>query len=695
MADLLLTRIAGGDGAGRRRCCRPSSWCAPRLTVAGRVASTPAQAGAAPPPHRPRHRRGRQGRGRRHGEGPPEIGVEDLWRSSTRAPRPRRARYPSGTGTRPTRVTSVHCPSPGPVAQEGRGADGRATSSAGPRPPRAGGTSRAARHAALPERGREHAGRELLVGTASRAVSTAAHAPVRGRPWSSRGPGGSTPRAATRGGHVVVEPARCSVEKVIGEVPLGPHVHADRQVDARPAERRGRVQPAPGDVEAVARRQHRVDHRRSSAAAARTASRRSVHGWSRSGLGAPAAAPPVLLAGDLEDEDVVHVVVVVEAPVLRRGDVGVGLHRVAEVGGELLGRRRRPAARCGAGPAARSSRRRRRAAGPCRHSPGRRCRRPRHRRGCRSRARACGRPWPSAGTASAVPGRRRLVDGVRAEQVRRAGPVGGAGQERTATPVLGGEPRHGSTTSEAARPPPAVRRRGAPVTGGRWRRVLPRSPRASRPPPSAPPSCSPGVPSSPAPLSARPSAPSALARRLLHRRARPQAFTCSGVRRSLGGVAAAPPAPPSRRRRARRACPRRRPRCRPGPPRYRACRRRRAAARWCCRSWSTPSCRAPRGAASALIPAAGSTARGFATCARCPLVERSRALGAPPDRGAHLAGPATMGPWPSTSSCPRSGSSSPSTSRSTPFPRRPRPAPLDDDRRVLPPRLPLSSPGAR
>ena len=46
---------------------------------------------------------------------------------------------------------------------------------------------------------------------------------------------------------------------------------------------------------------------------------------------------PALLALDLQHEDVVHVVVVAEALRLRRGDVGVDLHRVAELGGQVLG----------------------------------------------------------------------------------------------------------------------------------------------------------------------------------------------------------------------------------------------------------------------------------------------------------------------------------------------------------------------
>ena len=57
-----------------------------------------------------------------------------------------------------------------------------------------------------------------------------------------------------------------------------------------------------------------------------TASRRSVHGWSRNGERVHGSVDgPLLATRDLEDEDVVHVVVVVEAVVLRGRDVGVGL----------------------------------------------------------------------------------------------------------------------------------------------------------------------------------------------------------------------------------------------------------------------------------------------------------------------------------------------------------------------------------
>ena len=81
---------------------------------------------------------------------------------------------------------------------------------------------------------------------------------------------------------------------------------------------------------------------------------------------------PVLAPGHLQHEHVVHVVVRGEALVLRRGDVGVDLHRVAELVGEPRRRSRPAAARCGAGPAAPASSRRPARPAPCRRPPGRR-----------------------------------------------------------------------------------------------------------------------------------------------------------------------------------------------------------------------------------------------------------------------------------------------------------------------------------
>ena len=110
------------------------------------------------------------------------------------------------------------------------------------------------------------------------------------------------------------------------------------------AEGGGRVQEAAGQVQAVAGTQHGLDQRRLlgspldrglAIGPGLIAQRGLVHG--RVDL-------PALLALDLQHEDVVHVVVIAEALVLRGRDVGIGLHRVTELGGQLLAQRddRRP-----------------------------------------------------------------------------------------------------------------------------------------------------------------------------------------------------------------------------------------------------------------------------------------------------------------------------------------------------------------
>ena len=99
-----------------------------------------------------------------------------------------------------------------------------------------------------------------------------------------------------------------------------------------------------GQVEHVARRQHGVDHR---LALGRGGHLRGAVGPR---LGAQRIGEhrlvdaPVLLAGHLQDEDVVDVVVRAEPAGGRRRDVGVDLRRVAQVGGQLVGEldQRRP-----------------------------------------------------------------------------------------------------------------------------------------------------------------------------------------------------------------------------------------------------------------------------------------------------------------------------------------------------------------
>ena len=106
----------------------------------------------------------------------------------------------------------------------------------------------------------------------------------------------------------------------------------------------GRVDVAAGEVEGVAGPQHGVDHRLALGGGG------DVGGAVLPGLGAQRVGEhrrvdaPVLLAGDLQHEDVVHVVVRAEPARGRRGDVGVDLRGVAQVGGELVGEldQRRP-----------------------------------------------------------------------------------------------------------------------------------------------------------------------------------------------------------------------------------------------------------------------------------------------------------------------------------------------------------------
>ena len=150
---------------------------------------------------------------------------------------------------------------------------------------------------------------------------------------------------------------------------------------------------------------------------------------------------PVLLAGHLQHEDVVHVVVRAEPARGRRGDVGVDLRGVAR-GRRRAGRRTRSAAAtAGAGPAGRRCCRRRTAAGRRRRRPGRRSRRRRRRRSVNRfgsttapslAIRRNGVRRPAAGE--------QLVDRGQVEQVGEG--VAGvlrAGQQRPPGPVLLGE----------------------------------------------------------------------------------------------------------------------------------------------------------------------------------------------------------------------------------------------------------------
>ncbi len=228
------------------------------------------------------------------------------------------SRWPVGTSTRATRVTRVVTPSARAASQCGarwrrgrqavpgssvavcwRSAPSRLGPLRSPHPPGQG-------------------GRELVVGDL---LQGCGHR----RPDAGEDVGGDrrVERVDTQlegGPHrrVGVEHPPGRPQQVVGELAAGPDVHAHRQVDARAAERGRRVQPAPRHVEAVAGGEHGVDGGRRL--------RGPAHGIPVLGPGLVAqrrlddgrAHLPVLLAGHLQHEHVVHVVVVVEAAVLRR-----------------------------------------------------------------------------------------------------------------------------------------------------------------------------------------------------------------------------------------------------------------------------------------------------------------------------------------------------------------------------------------
>ncbi len=113
------------------------------------------------------------------------------------------------------------------------------------------------------------------------------------------------------------------------------HMHAEREMRRHPTERRRRVHPAPGQIHRVTRLEDHVDRR---LVAIRS-------GPDLGGVGVPRLIAqrismhrrvhrPVLGARQLQHEHVVHVEMGRETPGGRRGDVGVGLHRVPELGPE-------------------------------------------------------------------------------------------------------------------------------------------------------------------------------------------------------------------------------------------------------------------------------------------------------------------------------------------------------------------------
>ncbi len=125
----------------------------------------------------------------------------------------------------------------------------------------------------------------------------------------------------------------CSLrEQVLEQVVAGRRADADREVDGCASERHRRVDPSAWQVQHVARLEHRVDRRLGLRAQGDAV---AVLG---PGLGSERMPVdgfvdrPPLRAGDLDHEDVVRVEVRIEAARRRRGDVGVDLRGVAEVG---------------------------------------------------------------------------------------------------------------------------------------------------------------------------------------------------------------------------------------------------------------------------------------------------------------------------------------------------------------------------
>ncbi len=204
------------------------------------------------------------------------------------------ARFPGPAANRPTRVTWCRPPSarrappqPPPRADLGRGGGvlGQHVERLGALGGGTAGPARPASHRRIWRRGRGGRLAERLPGHGGRRGVERVDAQGQRLPHC----------------RVVVETPGGGREEVLGEGAPGPDVDAEGEVDARAAERGRGVQPAARQVEAVAGART-VSTTGSAAAAARTASRRSVQGWSRSGARHGRARPPVLLARDLDDE---------------------------------------------------------------------------------------------------------------------------------------------------------------------------------------------------------------------------------------------------------------------------------------------------------------------------------------------------------------------------------------------------------
>ena len=134
--------------------------------------------------------------------------------------------------------------------------------------------------------------------------------------------------------HLGIVAQRCErgLGELFGQCVAGPAVDSKREVDGDLALRLGGMQPATRQVEDIPWLEHRVD--------VGLAFRGLGHGGAAIGPGLITQRvrvdrlmdDPALGPLDLQDEDVVDVVVIVEPTVLRRRDVGIGLHRMSELG---------------------------------------------------------------------------------------------------------------------------------------------------------------------------------------------------------------------------------------------------------------------------------------------------------------------------------------------------------------------------
>ena len=134
---------------------------------------------------------------------------------------------------------------------------------------------------------------------------------------------------------IVTQRGKRGLCQMLGQGMAGPGVNTQGEMDGDFPLRLGGMQPASRQVKDIARLEDRVDVRRAlsglfdggAAIRPRLASQRIYVDRLMD--------DPALGSLDLQHEDVVDVVVIIEATVLRRGDVSVGLHRMSEFSAQL------------------------------------------------------------------------------------------------------------------------------------------------------------------------------------------------------------------------------------------------------------------------------------------------------------------------------------------------------------------------